>query len=191
MVSVLRIIYPIQLIVALVVHILASSIQIRKPNAGILLVWECVSLLALLHAQLPALEDVLIMHLKIVVNINLVLVEDVLLDVLLIVLVYVVGYVKDLVFRLAGLLVKHHALITANGNVVLIVDLVVHKVAPKVVRGVHHVLDHVQERLIRKLFALLVVRLLVSMIVIRIVLVGVVDQSVVLNRQVPVKLTVD
>ena len=192
MVSMLRTIYHTQLIVALGVHILASSILIRKPNAGIPLVWECVSLHAPLHVQLPALEDVLIMHLKIVVNTNPVLVEDVLLDVLPTVLGYVAGYVKDLVLTLAGILVKHHALITANGNVVLIVDPVVHKVVPRVVLDAHHVLDHALERLIKGLVVLAVdVQLLVSMIVIRIASVGVVDQYVVLNQQVPVKLTVD
>ena len=83
MVSMQRIIYLIQLTLAPVVHTLASSIQIRKPNAGILLVWECVSHLVPLHVQLLALEDVLIMHPRIVVNTNLVLAEGVLPDVLL------------------------------------------------------------------------------------------------------------
>ena len=72
MVSMQRIIYLIQLTLALVVHTLVSSTQIRKPNAGIQLVWECVSHLVQLHVLLLVSVDVLIMHLKIMASINLV-----------------------------------------------------------------------------------------------------------------------
>ena len=72
MVSMQRIIYLIQLTLALVVHTLVNSILIRKPNAGIQLVWECVSHLVLHHVPLLVSVDVLIMHLKIMASINLV-----------------------------------------------------------------------------------------------------------------------
>ena len=54
------------------VHIRANFILIRKLNVGILHAWECASHLVQHRVLHHALVGVLIMHLKTMVNINLV-----------------------------------------------------------------------------------------------------------------------